>query len=136
MTANLEPPQSVFDRSAAGRIFFGVTALLIVYDIPRWFIHKLRAFIGEPQVFFPERVFKADVCVGCGWMFLWSADRMLKYRATTRLQVCSQMPHRCGVLPAFQAGPSHSRPKRTIGVNVRTKPRHDQWAGTGTTYPC
>ena len=32
-------------------------------DIPRAFIHKLRAFIGEPQGFLPELVFQADVYV-------------------------------------------------------------------------
>ena len=34
-----------------------VFSFFVFSDIPRAFIHKLRAFIGEPKAFFPEHVF-------------------------------------------------------------------------------
>ena len=82
--AYLELPQSavLFDlrREKHGvtslylslRMFLDSLSVLIFSDIPRAFVHKLRAFIGGPQAFLPKRVFQADVYFGCGCLLLFT----------------------------------------------------------------
>ena len=59
----------MFESADVSLVFCGV---VYFSDIPRAFIHKLRAFIGEPKAFLPEHVFKR--------MFISVADVYVVHR--------------------------------------------------------
>lgn len=82
MNVYLEHPATssvLFVGFAARKPSFGVTASCLslrsavvslvsdfCFDIPQAFLHKLRASIGEPPAFVPERYFSAFACFGFG----------------------------------------------------------------------